>query len=143
MIDVSPIKTHVTEHQKLACDCPNCGIVYEGAIPKNLKGNVQYGENIHAMIAYLSTYPYIPVQRASQLLSDLLGIQISEGTICNRVKSMATKAETTIYQEIRSEVEQATCVGGDETGIKIKGNRGCFFVFQTPGFKLHYFQSKS
>jgi transposase len=129
-IYIPPIVPLYREHQVHSCVCNHCGVQVEGTMPSHLKGNIQYGSEIIGLIGYLSVRQYMPYARIAEFMQNLLGLPISEGTIDNAIKSLAKKAKP-VYDAIQSKVEQSTVVGGDETGIKIKGKKGWLFVFQT------------
>ena len=62
-------------------------------------------------------------------LKDIMNIPISEGTIYNIIESMSRKAMP-VYEIIKEKVAASKVVGGDETGIKINGDKAWFWVFQ-------------
>ena len=53
---------------------------------------MQYGQNIRALAVYLHEYQLVPLARVGELLSDLYGCQVSEGTLVDlgRVRRRAT-----------------------------------------------------
>lgn len=58
------------------------------------------------------------IQRIAELISDLSGQNISEGTVQNILKENSGKADT-VYEEIRKRLETAPVVGADETGAAV------------------------
>jgi len=68
------------------CDAPNC--------------RIKYGDNIRALVTYLNVVQCIPFKRIAELISDLCGQKISEGTVQNILKENSTKADAA-YEEIR------------------------------------------
>jgi hypothetical protein len=73
----------VTEHQVHAVRCPCCGKVTPGAFPSAVAAPTQYGLGRKAFVAYLDTYPLLPTERICELLYDLTGHRLSEGTLYN------------------------------------------------------------
>jgi len=128
---IPPISPKFIEHQSYRCTCSKCGTQTTSGLPSHLKANIQYGENIQALITYLSVYQYIPSNRIKSYLKDIMNIPISEGTIYNIIKSMSKKAMP-VYNIIREKVAASKVVGGDETGIKINGDKAWFWVYQNP-----------
>lgn len=124
-----PIKPKFIEHQSFSCTCGKCDTQTTSSLPSHLKANIQYGENIQALIAYLSVYQYLPSNRIKSYLKDVMNIQISEGTIFNIIESMSKKAMP-VYEAIKEKVATSKVVGGDETGIKINGTKAWLWVFQ-------------
>lgn len=58
-----------------------CNKVHKSEFPVNVTQPVQYGDNIQALMAYLTAYQLIPLNRAVEIISDILGHKISEGTL--------------------------------------------------------------
>lgn len=126
---IPPIKPKVIEYQSFKCTCSKCGAQTVSDLPSHLPAHIQYGKNIQTLITYLSVYQYVPANRIKGFMKDIMNISISEGTIFNVLKSMSRKAQPT-YEIIRRKVATSKVVGGDETGIKIDGNKAWFWVFQ-------------
>lgn len=104
-----------------------------------LKANIQYGKNIQSLITYLSVYQYLPSNRIRSFLKDMMGLSISEGTIYNIIESMSAKA-IPAYETIKEKISNSKVIGGDETGIRVNGNKAWFWVFQNNLYtyiKLH------
>ena len=128
-IVIPPIKPKTIEHQSFGCTCGKCGAQTISDLPPHLKANVQYGKNIQSLVTYLSVYQYLPSNRIKNFLKDIMGLSLSEGTIYNIIKSMSTKA-IPAYEAIKKKVAVSKVVGGDETGIRVNGDKAWFWVFQ-------------
>lgn len=128
---IPPIKPKFIEHQSYRCTCNKCGTQTTIGLPLHLKANIQYGKNIQALITYLSVYQYMPSNRIKKYLKDIMGIPISEGTIYNIIGSMSNKAAP-VYEAIKGRIATSEVVGGDESGVRINGGKGWFWVFQDP-----------
>lgn len=126
---IPPIKPKFIEHQSYRCTCSKCNTQTTTCLPSHLQANIQYGENIQALITYLSIYQYMPSNRIKKYLQDVMDIPISEGTIYNIIKSMSNKA-TPVYEAIKEKIAISKVVGGDESGVKIDGGKAWFWVFQ-------------
>ena len=68
------------------CDAPNC--------------RIKYGDNLRALITYLSVVQCMPFKRIAEFISDLCARNISEGTVQNILKESSKKASSA-YEEIR------------------------------------------
>ena len=128
-IVIPPIKPNIIEHQSFSCTCDKCGAQTISDLPSHLKANVQYGKNIQTLVTYLSVYQYLPSNRIKSFLKDIMDLSLSEGTIYNIIKSMSAKANPA-YEAIKEKVAVSKVVGGDETGIKVNGDKAWFWVFQ-------------
>lgn len=130
-IVLPPIVPQYVEHQSYACTCKTCGFVTTNELPEHLKASVQYGSQISAWVAYLSVRQYMSYERIAEMMRDCFRLPISEGTIDNMLKHLTKKAQL-VYEEIKQRVSKSPVVGGDETGIKINGNKAWLWTFQTP-----------
>jgi transposase len=128
-IVIPPISPKYIEHRAYQCTCNQCGNATIAEMPQRLKANIQYVENVQALITYLSVYQYIPANRLKKFLKDFANLQISEGTIFNVLSSMSSKAQPS-YEQIRQRLAVARYVGGDETGAHINKAKAWFWIFQ-------------
>jgi transposase len=118
VFDMPPLRLHVTEHQALLCQCPNCQTLTAGEFPAGVTQPVQYGPSILGLAVYLSEYQLLPLDRTEQLLLDLFGQGPSEGTL---VEALARCYQTLAPVEaaIKEAIVQAPVVHFDETGIRV------------------------
>ena len=131
-IELPPIIPQYVEHQSYECKCKKCGAVTTSELPRHLTANIQYGSQVSAWVAYLSVRQYMSYERIAELMKNWFNLPISQGTIDNMLQNLTEKAET-VYEQIRQRVEQSPVVGGDETGIKINGDKSWLFTFQKIG----------
>lgn len=129
VIDIPMIKASVFEHQIFQTTCA-CGFVSTGNFPANVSAPVQYGNNLIALTAYLSSRQYVPYSRLSELVKSITNISMSEGTIFNLLNK-AANIVLPIYRGIKEEIAKATTVGGDETGVKVKNESYWAWTWQT------------
>ena len=129
VIDIPMIKASVFEHQIFQTTCA-CGFVSTGNFPANVSAPVQYGNNLIALTAYLSSRQYVPYSRLSELVKSITNISMSEGTIFNLLNK-AANIVLPIYQSIKEEIAKANTVGGDETGVKVKNESYWAWTWQT------------
>jgi transposase len=129
VIDIPVIKAIVTEHQIFQTTC-NCGYIGSGYFPVAVSAPVQYGNNLVALTAYLSTRQYVPYFRLSELIASITNVSMSQGTIFNLLNRAANML-LPVYKAIKLEVENAVTVGGDETGSKVKSKNYWAWTWQT------------
>jgi transposase len=125
-----PVVTTVREYIQHCLTCDKCGHEVKGIFPDDVKATVCYGENIQALVAYLSTLQAIPMKRMTDFLENICGIRMSPGTVSNILDSMRKKARKP-YEEIRKMIEHSEVAGGDETGIHVNGSNEWMWTFQT------------
>ena len=109
------------------CDAPNC--------------RIKYGDNLRALVSYLSVAQCMPLGRIAELISDLCGQNISEGTVQNILKGNSKKADPA-YEEIRRRIELEPVAGADETGAAVGKELHWNWIFQTD-FLTYVYQMKS
>lgn len=112
-IDIPFIVPVVTEHRLYTKQC-SCGHCNEGKFPEHIRGEVNYGNNMMTLIAYLSVYQYISYRRIALFISQVFGVCICEGTISNKLIAFASKC-TKPYEMIFQRLEKSKVVGSDET----------------------------
>jgi transposase len=130
VIDIPRITPIVTEHQLFDKQC-RCGHLNRATFPSGATAPVSYGQNVQALIAYLSTRQYIPVMRLSEFLSDMFGLSVSCGGIDYILHKMKRKASV-VYESIRQDVLQNSVVGADETGVNSNSKNHWAWTFQHP-----------
>ena len=116
--DLPPRRLIVTEHQTEIKTC-SCGHLNKAAFPEGVNAPVQYGEGVKAAAVYVKTYQHLPYERACELLADLLGCPLSEGTLANIISQCDDLTETPVAQ-IKEIIEQASVAHFDETGSRVE-----------------------
>lgn len=129
VIDLPEITPICTEYQNYQCHC-NCGHVQQATYPKGVNAPTQYGNNIRSLVGYLSVYQYLPFKRMSKMFREVFNVNLSEGSVNNILNKLGDNSEM-IYESIRLCVEESEAVGGDETGVKVNGQRWWGWVWQT------------
>ena len=109
------------------CDAPNC--------------RIKYGDTLRAFVTYLNVVQCMPFKRTAELISDLCGHKISEGTVQNILKGNSKKADPA-YEEIRRRVERSAVVGADEIGAAVGKELHWNWIFQTD-LLTYVYQMKS
>ncbi len=125
-----PVRPLVTEHKVIEKRC-TCGHCCQVDFPKDVRSRVSYGQNIKAVVTYLSCIQYIPYKRLTEVLRDCFGVSLSQGTIDNILRDANSKS-LAAYNEIRNRIEQSSVVGADETGENINGELHWMWAWQTP-----------
>jgi len=121
VFDLPPVKVEVTEHQAEMKTCPECQATTVGEFPDGVTQPVQYGERLKAQLVYFHQYHHIPLERTSEMVADLYGQPVSEGTILKACAETAEQVEPT-YTAIQSELSQTKDTGHfDETGVRVAG----------------------
>lgn len=118
VFDLPPLKLDVTEHQVQTRSCLHCGHKSRGEFPEQVEHRVQYGPRVKGLATYLTHFQLLPFERVSQLMQDLFGTSLSEGTLQNTTQEAYTAlapVEAKIYEALR----QGDLAQFDETGMQI------------------------
>jgi transposase len=80
VFDLPPLEIVVTEHCAEKKQCV-CGINHRAVFPTGVIAPVQYGPRVRAMGVYLLSVQLLPYERTTQTLSDLVSVDLSEGSL--------------------------------------------------------------
>jgi transposase len=79
--DLPPLQLVVSEYQTEEKYCPCCGMLNRAAFALGVNSVVQYGSGIKGLMVYLMEGQLLPTQRVCELLAEVLGCEVSEGTL--------------------------------------------------------------
>lgn len=139
IVDIPDVKVKVIEHRAEVKKCPKCRRKNTGKFPEGITNIVQYGEKIKAISVYLTQYQLIPYKRGSELISDMFGINLSQGTMVNFNDSCHEKLKP-IEDNIKNSITTSQgAIHFDETGIYIDKKRQWLHVASND--KYTYYES--
>jgi transposase len=120
VFDVPPVQVEVTEHQAEVKECPICHQTTVGEFPPEVSQPVQYGKRIKAQMVYFNQQHHVPLERTAEILEDLYGQAVSEGTIVEACNQVAKQVEP-VNQATKAELQTSTGTAHfDETGGRIE-----------------------
>ena len=120
VFDVPPTKVEVTEHRAEIKECPICHKTSTGEFPEAVSQPVQYGERLKAQMVYFNQQHHVPLERTAEILEDLYGQSVSEGTIVEACNQVAQCVEP-VYQAIKAElIDTQGSAHFDETGARVE-----------------------
>ena len=135
------VDVKVTAHEALEVACPMQNTILKGEIPNDIKGHVQYGENLQALVISLNTVGAVSVNRVHEILGSVFGIPLSTGTISNMVSRFSSRIAGTVEQ-IRQYVSGAMVGHFDETGLHINGKLQYAHVASNSAYTYLYLHRK-
>lgn len=116
MWDIPPLALEVTEHQIEQKKCPCCGVKNKAISPTHVAHTVQHGSRVQALLVYLHHGQLLPYQRTMDVMRDLFGHTISQGTLANIIQRTMTSV-IPLVNEIKEQLLQSSVVHMDETGM--------------------------
>ena len=117
--DVELPEPKVVEYQQIEKICPKCNFKNKGDFPNHIRAPVQIGNNTKALTTYLHVNHKIPFNRTKEVIADLLGLDISEGTVENFLVKAFEETQQ-IHSEIMQKLKTCKCINSDETGIRVE-----------------------
>jgi len=141
VFDLPEIKLEVTEHRIEVKKCPRCGHSSEGEFPSEAANLAQYGEGVKSLLVYLMNYQMIPYRRTTEMLEDLFGQSIAEGTLYNALYECAGGLLES-EKRIKAGVEKSEVGHFDETGFYIGGKRVWLHVASTQNLTYYAHHQK-
>jgi transposase len=139
--DIPAIELKVTEHRAEVKVCPHCEQKSEGQFPIEASNLVQYGSRLKGMMVYLMEGQLLPSKRSCEVLKDLLGVEVSEGSLYNARKQCFKKLAP-IIQEIQDAVIGSSVVSFDETGLRVNRKLWWLHVACTSGLTYYFVHPK-
>ncbi len=106
---------HALEHRRCGC-----GTVTMAAAPAGVGAPAQYGPGVRAFGTYLLAAQHLPLARTAELLTELLGASISQGSLAGWYVDAAAGLDT-VDEVLRDGLTGAAVLGADETGIRVDG----------------------
>lgn len=123
--DIKPDVTRVTLH---GGTCPCCAKSFKADAPGDMPRGSPFGPNLRALAIHLRFTQAIAFERLATLLSDLLGLEISEGALINMLDAAQApfEAQTNV---IRAGLLSGTILQSDETGLRVGKKNWWLWVF--------------
>jgi len=123
--EIKPDVTRVTLHGGV---CPCCTKRFTAAAPAGLEPGSPFGPNLRAFVLYLRFTQAISFERLSRLMSDLIGLEISEGALVNMLDD-SKQAFARQASLIRARLLAGTILQSDETSVRVGKRTWWTWVF--------------
>ena len=115
-LEIPEYKAEVTEYQIFIGVCVDCGKVHRGELPPGTPAGI-LGPRAMAAVAVLSGKYHLSKRQIEEVLSDLLGLDVSLGTVSN-TEARASEALAAPVDEAKAYVQKQPVVHADETSHK-------------------------
>jgi transposase len=117
-IEIPPIEPDVTRVTLFGGTCPCCRKAFKADAPQGLEPGSPFGPNLRALAIHLRFTQGVSFERLSGLMSDLLGVEISEGALVDIMQEARTPfSEQTAI--IREKLLRGTILESDETRMRV------------------------
>jgi transposase len=120
VFDLPEVHLVVREYQIEAVCCPKCHTITRGRFPAEVAAPVQYGPNVQALAVYLHQGQLLPLARTCQVLTDICGCHLCEGTVLAWVEQAGERLAPTV-ERIADLIASSPLQHGDETSIRVYG----------------------
>jgi transposase len=144
VVDVPAPRPLVQEHHAERKQCPFCQQITAAAFPAGVDAPLQYGMRLGAIAVYLVQQQLLPWARACEVLADLVGVQISEGTLASLIERCAQNLKE-VEEATKEALVKADVLHQDETGLYVKGMRSWMHVActaQLTHYAVHHKRGK-
>jgi transposase/uncharacterized coiled-coil protein SlyX len=119
VFDLPPLRLGIVEHRVERRRCA-CGTATAAAFPDHVRAPACYGPGVRALVCYLCVHQHLPVDRAAQLLADVLGASVATGTLA-AVMAEGAAGLGGFVEVVRSGLTAAPVAHFDETGARVAG----------------------
>lgn len=127
VVEIPPVRPHVTEYRRHRRTCPRCQRVNCPALPADAVGG--YGPRVQALCGLLAGAYRIGKRGTAQLLHDLFGVPISPAAVCGLQHKTASVLEPVARQAHAHVAGRPANV--DETGWREGRKRGWLWTAVT------------
>ena len=134
VFDLPEIRLRVVEHRAERRRC-ECGTVTAAGFPVQARASACYGPGVRALVCYLTTGQYLPVERATELLAHVVGAGVAGGTLAAIVAEGAGRLGG-FTEQVRAQLVRAEVTHFDESGARVAGRLHWVHSLSTPGLSL-------
>ena len=120
VFDLPQPKLEITEYRAEIKLCPRCGKRIRGEFPDGVSAPTQYGPRVNALLVYLNQQQLLPAGRTVQLMQDIFGQKVSQGTLFHAINSCHDQLGG-VEDAIKKQLRQGTIVHADESGLRTQG----------------------
>lgn len=139
--ELPPLRLQVIEHQVEEKCCPACAEISSGTFPVDVTVPVQYGSGLRGLMMYLMNAQLLPSDRTREVLSEVFGCEVSEGTLYN-ARAQCHQHLAPVEQQIKQSLATAAVMHCDETGLRVNRKLWWLHVASTTELTYYFVHSK-
>ena len=139
--DLPPLALIVQEHQAEVKCCAGCGVLNRGEFPPDVSHLVQSGSGVKGLMVYLMEGQLLPSERVQELLKEVFGCSLSEGTLYN-AREQCDEQLAPVAAALKMAMQGAAVGHFDETGLRVKGQLMWLHVASTAGLTYYFIHAK-
>lgn len=125
------VTEHVIEHRRC-----RCGTTTMAPVPAGAGAPAQYGPGLRGLAVYLLAAQHLPLARTAELLAELLGAAVSQGTLAAWYATAANGLDP-FEQAVADRLAGACVLGADETGARVAGRLAWIHALRTDRLTLY------
>ena len=129
------VVAHLLEHRRCGCGQVTMAGAIDG-VPAGVGAPTQYGPGVRALASYLLAGQYLPLARTSELLTELVGAPISQGSLAGWYLDAAAGLDP-FLDTVTAGLQAAPVLGADETGIRVEGALAWVHAARTDDLTLY------
>jgi len=129
VFDLPDRRAEVAEHRAEKRRC-GCGCDTTAAFPAEATAPACWGPKVRAVAVYLLVRHHLPVARVAEILSDLLGAQVSTGWLAG-LTGEAAEDLGAFMDDLKDRLADEPVAHADETGCRVAGVKQWFHVMST------------
>jgi transposase len=139
--ELPPLRLQVIEHQAEIKCCAQCEWLSRGRFPADVTQPVQYGSGVKGLMVYLMDAQLLPSARTCEVLSEVLGCEISEGTLYN-ARAQCFEQLAPVEAKIKASIATSAVVHFDETGLRVNRKLWWLHVASTTSLTYYFVHPK-
>ncbi len=141
VFEIPAPQVEVSEHQVEVKYCPSCGQMSQAEFPAEASSLVQYGPRLKALMVYLMDAQLLPSGRTRELLQEVFGVEVCEGTLYNS-RDQCVQTLDLLSDSILEALVASPVVHFDETGMRVNGQLWWLHVAATSGLTYYFIHPK-
>lgn len=139
--ELPPLRLQVIEHQVEIKCCEQCEAINRGEFPADVNAQVQYGSGVRGLMVYLMDAQLLPSDRTCELLREVFGCEVSEGTLYN-AREKCFEQLAPVEQQIKERIAAADVIHCDETGLRVNSKLWWLHVASTAELTYYFVHPK-